>query len=269
MKRIMLGTIIMLTTPFIVICVLLFFEINIFYSIDFWCAYMAYIGTIILSCIAVYQNKKAQEVNERLAKENNLLQKISVQRLLPILEIKDINISNAFGINKECNFDINTILVAESVDSNNRDIQIKANIGSQRNDGRYLKTVCLKLENISENIIRQISVDRIEFPGFRICNENIANAVCYGNEKYKFISELLLPNKSIDVTIQIYFSDDRYKKFWEFHDETSVGEFEMCMYLTNTSISDVKYKEKIRIEKAVGFKEKIMYKIYEEDHQNA
>ncbi len=30
MKRIMLGTIVMLTTPFIVICVLLFFGINIF-----------------------------------------------------------------------------------------------------------------------------------------------------------------------------------------------------------------------------------------------
>lgn len=269
MKRIMFGTIVMLMTPFIVICVLLFFEINVFDNTDFWCEYMAYVGTIILGYIAVYQNKKAQEVNERLAKENNLLQKISVQRLLPILEIKDINVSNTIGRYKDCYLDKNTILVVESVDSNNRDIQIKANIESQRSDGRYLKTVRLKLDNISENIIRQISVDRIEFPGFKICNENIANVVCYGNEEYKFISELLLPNKSIDVTIEIYFSDDRYKKFWEFHDETSVGEFEMCMYLTNTSISDVKYKEKVRIKKAVGFKEKIMYKIYEEEQTNA
>ena len=118
------------------------------------------------------------------------------------------------------------------------------------------------------DVIRRISVDRIEFSGFKICNEKVDTTVCCGNDKYKFISELLLPNKSIDVTVNIYFSDNRYKRFWEFNDETSIGEFEMCIYLTNTSISDVEYKEKVYIEKPVGLQEKIMYKICEEDQTN-
>lgn len=272
MKRIMLGTIVMLTTPFIVICVLLFFGINIFYSIDFWCAYMAYIATIILSCIAVYQNKKAQEVNERLAKENNQMQKIQIQKSIPILNVRFFSTETteclpAFPDNL---IDDNSLAIKETVSPDNRDTQIEVHIGSQRKEGYFVKKVNLKLENISESIFRQISVNKIEFSGFSIGGETVRLTECNGNSKYKFISDLIFPNNSIDISINIYFSDIRYKKFWEKYDlnERLIGEFDICLYLTNTTISNVSYQEKIYIKKAPNFKEKIMYKI-EEDHPNA
>lgn len=39
----------------------------------------ALLGTVILGLITVIQSEKANEVNERLARENNHLQKISIQ----------------------------------------------------------------------------------------------------------------------------------------------------------------------------------------------
>ena len=42
----------------------------------------ALLGTVILGLITVTQSEKANEVNERLARENNHLQKISIQPLL-------------------------------------------------------------------------------------------------------------------------------------------------------------------------------------------
>lgn len=270
MKRIIIGTIVILAMPFVAMGIVLWcLDINIFDNPDFWYGYMAYVGTIILGGIAVYQNKKAQDVNERFAKENNILQKISVQRLLPVLEIKSIDVLDAVDNSYNRFADENLIVVSESVTRDNRNVQIEVNVKSRQNDGSFVKEIRLKLENISESIVREISIDRIEFPGFKICNESVVPTVCYGADKYKFISELLLPNKHIDVTIKIHFSDSRYKKFWELQDETSVGELKMCLYLTNTSISDLEYKEKICIDKAVGFKEKIMYKIYEEAQNNA
>lgn len=49
----------------------------------------------------------------------------------------------------------------------------------------------------------------------------------------------------------------------------AVTVFDICLYLTNRSISGIDYKEKIYIEKSVGLKESIMYKAYEEETGNA
>ena len=69
--------------------------------------------------------------------------------------------------------------------------------------------------------------------------------------------------------MDIFVDNELYKKFWEFNDATLIGSFDMCLYITNTSLSGIKYAEKIYINKAVGFKERVMYKAYEEDISNA
>ena len=40
----------------------------------------ALLGTVVLGFVTVYQSDKANEENERLNKENNFLQKISIQK---------------------------------------------------------------------------------------------------------------------------------------------------------------------------------------------
>lgn len=78
-----------------------------------------------------------------------------------------------------------------------------------------------------------------------------------------------MSNNCIDITLDIYFNNQLYKDFWEFDDFTTLGSFDMCLYLTNTSLSGVTYKEKIHIEKAGDFKERILYKGYGEEQEGA
>ena len=47
----------------------------------------ALLGTIILGIITVEQGQDAQEVNRRLSEENNRLQKIMSQKLLPAVKL--------------------------------------------------------------------------------------------------------------------------------------------------------------------------------------
>ena len=52
----------------------------------------SFLGTLLLGIITVHQNNVSQKVTEQLAVENNTLQKISVQRLLPILKITQVTL---------------------------------------------------------------------------------------------------------------------------------------------------------------------------------
>ena len=45
----------------------------------------ALIGTVFLGMVTVYQTERANDVTERPCNENNYLQKISVQQMLPLL----------------------------------------------------------------------------------------------------------------------------------------------------------------------------------------
>ena len=92
---------------------------------------------------------------------------------------------------------------------------------------------------------------------------------CIGRPEAKYISWLILPGDHIDVTVDIYFNNELYKHFWEFDEFTAIGCFDMCLFVTNRSLSGIEYKEKIYIEKSVGFKEHVMYKAYEEENDNA
>lgn len=79
----------------------------------------ALLGTAILGFITVKQSQDAQKMNERLSKENNYLQKISVQKLLPIIEISKVVVEDAQEISS--NYAVkNTILVSESVSPDER-----------------------------------------------------------------------------------------------------------------------------------------------------
>ncbi len=53
------------------------------------------LGTIALGAVTVYQSNMANEINERLARENNYLQKIGIQPLLPILTVPKLDVKNA------------------------------------------------------------------------------------------------------------------------------------------------------------------------------
>lgn len=231
----------------------------------------AFIGTIVLGFVTVYQSGKASRENERLSRENNFLQRISVQRLLPLVSVESITIDRSCITTKLYSQDkASTVEVADTVTPEKRETHLRTylpRLGSQID--RYYKTVKLTIKNISDSAIRQISVERIEFSGFKYQDEIVNKVCCIGTANAKYISWLLLPEKSLEITVDIFFDNELYKKFWEFEDTTSIGSFDMCLYITNKSLSGIECAEKIYINKAIGFKERVMYKAYEEDISNA
>ena len=227
------------------------------------------LGTVVLVAITVYQSDKANEANERLSKENNYLQKISIQQMLPLLKVADITVHKAREVKHQKAWQSNSIQVSDHGTQEKREPHIEVYPHLLNNGLGYHKKVELTLENISAGPISQISIDQIEFSGFKYKDDYVNMASCIGIEQAKYISWLILPGDQLKVIIDIYFDNELYKDFWEFDDFTSIGCFDICLYVTNKSLSGIEYKEKIYIEKCVGFKERIMYKAYEGDTNNA
>ena len=77
---------------------------------------------------------------------------------------------------------------------------------------------------------------------------------------------MILPNGSIDVCIDIYYDNEIFSEFWEFFEWNMIGSFDVCLFLTNKSVSGLTYREQIYINKGANMKEHITYKAYEEEH---
>jgi len=66
---IQIVTFIVLLIPFIAIFIVLkILDRNIFNNPEFWYGYMAYVGTVSLASVALWQNDRANNINERLLK---------------------------------------------------------------------------------------------------------------------------------------------------------------------------------------------------------
>lgn len=272
--------IVLLFLPLIVVHVLFKWKPGIEWIAAEWSAgdvlayiagFEAFIGTAALGLITVYQSKKANDESERLSKENNYLQKISIQRLLPLVKVTSVEVQDSCTIEYAYEKDKTAMLyVSDHITPNKRETHIETYLPALGDQAmHYKKVVNLTIENISDSPIHQIRVDRIEFSGFRYKGECVPLACCVGMEKYNCISNLLFPGEALDVTIDIFFDNVKYKNFWEYAELTSVGNFDICLYITNISISGITYKEKIYIEKPVKFVETVMYKAYEEDAGDA
>ncbi len=53
------------------------------------------LGTLILGLITVKQAERADAVNEQLSKENNKLQMVAIQKLIPVLRVDSVEVSDS------------------------------------------------------------------------------------------------------------------------------------------------------------------------------
>ena len=133
--------------------------------------------------------------------------------------------------------------------------------------------------------VSEIGVDYISIEGKY---ENVTGYAMIGSDLVKIVSsEIIESNTKLTIekgqygvkgtfTVGSHFrtvvvvddDSDIQLLSWEFEDTTSIGSFDMCLYITNKSLSGIECAEKIYINKAVGFKERVMYKAYEEDISN-
>lgn len=231
--------------------------------------FYAFIGTILLGAVTVEQSKRAQKTNEQLAKENIELQKVVAQNLLPIVKVSSVDVENSKKVNWVTIGKEGTVTVTRHTLLKGRKLigqsiaLVNVVLPNTTFDNKHVKTIRFSIENISEGIIREIKIERISFPCFKLCKE----ISCIGEEKFSHISCLLMPHEKIDIAIQIFFSDLRYIKLWEFYDRHT-GAFMCTLYLKNTSMSDIEYREKIFIRKPEVFNEEVVYCAFEDNYSD-
>lgn len=139
----------------------------------------ALLGTIILGIITVEQGQDAQEVNRRLSEENNRLQKIMSQKLLPAVKLTNPSCKPTMlhrgalsYVPQSKQFRIIRSYYGDSAQHETSEIRV--NIDSLVEEIKYIKTIEFSLQNISESIIRHIQVDSVDIVGFQGKTELVA-----------------------------------------------------------------------------------------------
>lgn len=211
-------------------------------ALSYVSGFQALFGTVILGIITVEQGQDAQKVNERLSEENNKLQKIMAQKLLPVVKMTNPSCKPTMIHRGALSYAPQTkqfrILRSYYGDSVQHEInEIRVNIDSSVEKIKYIKTVEFSLQNISESIIRHIQVDSVDIVGFQGKTE----LVTCQNSGQGGIGELLATGDSVDVSLKLYSNNAIYKEIWD-DDLAGVA---VVLHLTNTTISGTTFSEYI------------------------
>lgn len=221
----------------------------------------SFLGTLLLGIITVYQNNVSQKVTEQLAVENNTLQKISVQRLLPILKIMQVTLqpvddNPTLLSNWENLFSNEPIAVVEAHTKDQIKFDVHVKLGSfSSKRGIYKKTITLSLENISESVINRIALEKIEFPEYKEWDKIYPEVILESKET---VYTLLLPKECAQLTFDIYYTEDVYRKHWEGR-PNALGYFCMNMTIKCTSVFGIEHSERVYIGKQQDAKARVVY----------
>lgn len=174
-------------------------------ALSYVSGFQALFGTVILGIITVEQGQDAQKVNERLSEENNKLQKIMAQKLLPVVKLVNpdckptmANQGEPFYVPQCKQFKIIRSYYRDSVQHETSEILV--NVDSSVKEIKYIKTVEFSLQNISESIIRHIQVNSVDVVGFKGKTELVA---CQ-NSGQGGIEALLATGDTVDVSLELY-----------------------------------------------------------------
>lgn len=205
----------------------------------------AFLGTVFLGVVSLKQTRKAEETNKRLSEENNYLQKILSQKLLPIVKlgsfettytIKNDKIPQSFpSANKFTKF------ISYNTGSPEKPVNIICvNIDVKEGTPAYLKTLTFSVHNVSESIMRHICIDDITICGYK---DMFSEIRCSNENPKNGISLLLTSDDSFIVQTMFYFNSEEIKSCWD----SELGGLAVSMFFTNTTIAGIKFREFIDI----------------------
>lgn len=217
------------------------------------------LGTVFLGLITVYLTDQANETSERLGKENINLQKIMAQKLMPILRLEFAHIFKSTVINhtpshfpQKAEFMRTCTCSGNMSSSVCHKIYVNIDVGTENRDPVYVKQINFRLVNISDTIIRHISLDHIQIVGY----ENRAEPVLCQNEATgDGIPTLITTDESVDVMLIAYTNSEERASVWD----DSSGGLALTLYVTNTSISGIQFHEYINVHATDGNYVKISY----------
>ena len=217
------------------------------------------LGTVFLGLITVYFADQANEINERLGKENNDMQKIMAQKMLPVLRLESARTYNSAIVKtKPTNFPKSTEFLRVIAHNENepnivhQKVYVNIDVDTGDDTPLYVKQVSFKLVNISDTIFRHISLDHIEISGFKGKTEPV---LCKNQTTGDGISELITTNEGVDVAVIVYTKNGELVDLWD----NILGGLAFTLYVTNTSINGIQFQEYIDIRVADNNYVKISY----------
>ena len=205
------------------------------------------LGTVFLGLITVYLTDQANKTNERLGKENINLQKIMAQKLMPILRLEFAHIFKSTIVKsipklfpQKTEF-LRTITQSDSAYSSVcHKVYVNIDIDTDNKDSVYVKQINFRLVNISDTIIRHISLDHIQIVGYENRTEPI---LCKNEAAGDGIPALITTDESVDVMLILYTKSEEWVSVWD----DPLGGLALTLYVTNTSISGIQFHEYINV----------------------
>ncbi len=217
------------------------------------------LGTVFLGLITVHLTNQANEINERLGKENSDMQKIMAQKMLPILRLESVRTYHSGVVKtKPINFPKTAEFLRVIAHNENepnivqQKVYVNIDIDTDVDTPFYVKQVSFKLANLSDTIIRHISIDHIEISGYKGKTEPV---LCKNRTTGDGISALITTNESVDVAVIVYTKNGGLVDLWD----DILGGLTFTLYVTNTSINGIQFQEYIDIRVADNNYVKISY----------
>ena len=264
----------------ILICVLLFVvplvTVHILFKIPAWSnclvaewsagELLAYIagfealaGTVFLGLITLDQAEQANTVSQQLGKENNEMQKIMAQKLLPIIRMEKARLMPVVSPNA-CpeNFPMamqfrRTGSFHSSTPSEiQQNIYINIDINTDNDEPVYVTQISCKLVNISDTIIRHIGLDEIVL---REIQGKTPEVTCKNKISGDGIATLLSPGEDVDIALILGTKNKVLADLWE----SNLAGVCMTLFVTNTSINGIEFQEYISIRMTNNKYTKISY----------
>lgn len=220
-------------------------------------------GTIILGIITVYQTKQANDLSLQLAKENNALQKISIQNQLPVVRIDNVNISRTSSSTDKNLVECGEIQCYSEIRGDDSSRKVIFTLCASKKP-KFQKQIKFSITNVSDTSIKSIRFVKVEFSGFNDGKNSGDPISISGNENYNIHKMLLLPKEKIEIEIKILLDDENRYNFWEYIDYRRIGSFDMNMYIENTSISGITFYERIYIVQNADTAIRLVHDQYEE-----
>ena len=252
----------------ILICVLLFViplvTVHILFKIPAWSdclvaewsagELLAYIagfealaGTVFLGLITVDQAEQANTVSQQLGKENNEMQKIMAQKLLPVIRMEKARLMPVVSLDK-CpeNFPMATqfrrtgSFHSSTPSEIQQNIYINIDINTDNDEPVYVTQISCKLVNISDTIIRHIGLDEIVLKEIQGKTQAV---VCKNKCSGDGIATLLSPGEDVDIALILGTKNKVLADLWE----SNLAGVCMTLFVTNTSINGIEFQEYISI----------------------
>ena len=234
-----------------------------------------FLGTVSLGVVTIQQTHKANETTQKLTEENNYLQKIAIQKSLPLLKVIKVSTSPSSSKTHSSpsvdsyyytTYELSTLTINDNLTRKMLLRKLRVVLTEKNKRSSFRKTITVTIENISESTVSQIAVEKVQFSNL-VASEKRSPDICLNYDKsntYHIINEMLLPSQNLEIEIEIDYNNELYKTIWESHDG-GIATLTFSLYLKNTTISGIDFKQQIDFNLAYNMKEIIAYKQYDEE----